>query len=201
VVNLATPASTAAAAPYAAGSAGGVGVGATAANAAKKFGYADLLKAGGAGAADAADAMASNRGTRLDAEIAREALDQSRQRQRNENVSAATKNALHADYLGRPAAERAATPGFSPYSKPLKNLPELDPALLDAMRNEAKQTLTNNPGTSQIANDLLQPSGAEKALGYGGAAATIASEIPASVWKRIGRLIFAITVLISAGAI
>lgn len=157
----------------------------------------EVMEAAGAGAHGASEALANNRSARISARSEAEIVDQSRQRNRREATSQALKQAQQAAYLSSP--DRGKAPGFSTYSRDL-NLPPVDPAAVDALREESRRTLTT-PAERFSIDDELHASGTEKALDIAGTAANVASKIPGSVWKKIGRFIFVCALFIPQVAV
>lgn len=185
-----------AAAAGGAGAAGASGVGA-AGTAAGVAGAAlktsdvvrDILSAGGAALGAGADAMAGNRSAGIDVAALQEQLDQQRQTNRRAATRDASSTLSRVDYLSDPSRYRAPDVAGQYQRSVMTNRPPLDPAVAESMRAEAVRTLTENPGAFQIDPELLRAGGVEKAAGIGSVAATVASEIPASVWARLGKLI------------
>jgi len=102
---------------------------------------------------------------------------------------------MQSQYLSDP--NRGQGPGVAgKYSKPIA-LPPVDPAIIAARRDEAAKRLATP--YQPFAFDLkdVNASGGEKALGIASTAAGIASALPTSVWSKLGKLIFGITLLIS----
>jgi hypothetical protein len=167
------------------------GIGATAANAAKAAApgvFSRILGATAPALGNAADTMGSNRSTRMDASALQAQVNVNKAREDRESRTDAQKAYLQSQYLAS-GPDRAKGPGVSPYSKPV-TLPPLDPAIVAARRDEAAKRLQTPYEPFAFDPKDLNASGAEKALGVGSTVAGIASAVPDSVWRRLGKLIF-----------
>lgn len=186
------------------GAAGTAGTAAGAATAAKKalstYDIAkDVIKAAGAGVGDAADTMAHNRGVRMSAAAEAEALNVARRRDDRDSRADAWKAAQQAAYVGNRGTV-AKGPGVAgPYSRNV-NLPPIDPAIVAARRDEAAKRLQTPYQDFAFDPTDLNASGAEKAAGIGSTVAGVASAVPESVWKKIGRFFF-VAFLVSSGLV
>ena len=175
------------------GASAGIGAAGTAASVASKALSTaviarDVVKSFASGAGDAADTMAGNRGTRMEAAAVAEQMNQGKRREDRESRADAMKAAQQAAYLSDP--NRGRSPGVAgAYSRNL-NLPPLDPAIVAARRDEAAKRLQTPYQDFAFATKDLNASGAEKALGIGSTVAGVASAIPDSILKKLGRLVF-----------
>ena len=131
--------------------------------------------------------MANNSGVRLGATLAADRENLARNADRREATSDAQRKTLQADYLA--SSSRGQSPGFSTYSRNL-DLPPIDPAIVQAMRDEAKRTLTTQPAPFAFDPKDLNGSGWEKAANVGSVIGGVAGSVPTSILRKLGRLIF-----------
>jgi hypothetical protein len=146
----------------------------------------EVMSAIGSGAGDAADTMAHNRGVRMSAATEAEALNVARRRDDRDSRDDAMRAYQQAAYLASP--DRGRGPGVSPYAKPL-SLPPLDPAIVAARRDEAAKRLQTPYADFAFDPNDLRAGGMEKAANIASVASGIASAVPGSVFKKLGKLI------------
>lgn len=159
----------------------------------------NVLHGAGAAAAGAADSMAANRSARVQAAYDEERLNEARQASFFERLLAreadrrdsgrdAYLNSVRAAYMRNPGI-----PKDAPF-KPVRSAEQLKAA--DLLQGEAMKRLeagdsllpaVADPGRFQYDPELLRESATEKALGWGGLAATAAGQVPGSAWGKVGK--------------
>jgi hypothetical protein len=157
----------------------------------------DVIGAIGGGTSEAADTMAHNRGVRMSAAAEAEALNVARRRDDRDSRNDAHRAYLQSQYLSDPNRGRGPSVAGA-YSRPIPSLPKLDPAIVAARRDEAAKRLQTPYQDFAFSPDDLRAGGMEKAANIASTAAGIAQAVPEGVWRKLGRLIFAVLLFASA---
>ena len=157
---------------------------------------AALARAAGNAAGSAADTMANNRSVRADLSLDEEEMRRRRQQlewsmqlsralDRRESQEHAWQTAARANYMANPNM-----PDSARY-KPTRSPEQL--AAAEAARKEAQARLDHGdsflpqvPNSDfRIDRDLLEAGAAERALGIGSAAGSIAGAVPPGMWRKL----------------